>query len=64
MLNTKLRFFLYFVRTHLDLVKFLSKLCEIKKLTLKKNSSNYEKYEYGHLGSWYIKSTRYKRLLY
>ena len=28
------------------------------------NSSTYEKYEYGHLGRWYIKSTHQKRFLY
>ena len=27
------------------------------------NSNAYEKYEYGHLGLWYIKSTLYKRFL-
>ena len=27
------------------------------------NSSAYGKYEYGHLGGWYIKSTFYKRFL-
>ena len=30
---------------------------------LKWNSSGYEKYEYGHLGSWYIKSILYERFL-
>ena len=31
------------------------------KSTLKLNSSAYEKYEYGHLGCWYIKLTLFKR---
>ena len=30
------------------------------KSTLKLNSSTYEKYEYGHLGRWYIKLTLFK----
>ena len=34
-----------------------------RKNTLKQNSSAYEKYEYGHLGSWYIKSTLSKGFL-
>ena len=33
------------------------------KSTLKWNSNTFEKYEYGHLGGWYIKSTLYTRLL-
>ena len=33
------------------------------KITLKQNSSAYEKYEYGHLGRWYIKTTLYERFL-
>ena len=33
------------------------------KSTLKENSSAYEKYEYEHLGRWYIKSTIFKRFL-
>ena len=33
----------------------------IGKSTLKLNSSAYEKYEYGHLGRWYIKLTLIKR---
>ena len=32
-----------------------------RKSTLKLNSSAYEKYEYGHLGRWYIKLTLFKR---
>ena len=32
------------------------------KSTLKVNSSAHEKYEYGHLGRWYIKLTLFKRL--
>ena len=32
------------------------------KSTLKLNSSTYEKYEYGHLGSWYIKLALFKGL--
>ena len=31
------------------------------KRTLKWKSSAYEKYEYGHLGRWYIKLTLFKR---
>ena len=31
------------------------------KSTLKLNSSAHEKYEYGHLGRWYIKLTLFKR---
>ena len=31
------------------------------KSTLKLNSSANEKYEYGHLGCWYIKLTLFKR---
>ena len=31
------------------------------KSTLKLNSSAYEKYEYRHLGHWYIKLTLFKR---
>ena len=34
-----------------------------EKRTVKKDSSAYKKYKYGHLGRWYIKSTSYKRLL-
>ena len=33
------------------------------KSTVKWNSSAYKKYEYGHLGRWYIKSTLYQRFL-
>ena len=32
-----------------------------EKGTLKLNSSAYEKYEYGHLGRWYIKVTLFKK---
>ena len=32
-----------------------------EKNTLKLDSSAYEKYEYGHLGHWYIKLTLFKR---
>ena len=32
-----------------------------EKSTLKLNSNAYEKYEYGHLGRWYIKLTLCKR---
>ena len=32
-----------------------------EKSTLKLNSSAYGKYEYGHLGRWYIKLTLFKR---
>ena len=32
-----------------------------EKNTLKLNSSPYEKYEYGHLGRWYIKLILFKR---
>ena len=31
-----------------------------KKSTLKLNSSDYEKYEYGHLGRWHIKLILFK----
>ena len=34
-----------------------------RKSTLKQDSNAYEKYEYRHLGRWYIKSTLFKRLL-
>ena len=34
-----------------------------EKSTLKGNSSACVKYEYGHLGRWYIKSTPYKGFL-
>ena len=33
------------------------------KSTVKHNSSAYEKYEYGHFGRWYIKSTLFKEVL-
>ena len=32
-------------------------------LSLRILSSSYEKYEYGHLGHWYIKTSLYKRFL-
>ena len=48
----------YFGRIQIDL-----KDTHRKKNTLKQNSNAFEKYEYGYLGGWYIKSTLYTRFL-
>ena len=44
-----------------DFVKSKIKDTHREKNTLKLDSSAYEKYEYGHLGCWYIKLTLFKR---
>ena len=51
----------------LDIQKKLAKMLRTtfkdthRESTLKLNSSAYEKYEYGHLGGWYIKLTLFNR---
>ena len=44
-------------------IRLLFKDTHRKKASSDKKSSAYEKYERGHLGSWYVKSTLYTRFL-
>ena len=48
----------YFGRIQIDF-----KDTHMEKNTLKLNSNAFEKYEYRHLGGWYIKPTLYTRFL-
>ena len=53
----------FFAQLHSTLLLFCGYGCSQRKSTLKWISSAYVNYEYRHLGSWYIKSTPYKRFL-
>ena len=44
-------------------IRLLFKDTHRKKASSDKKSSSYEKYERGHLGRWYVKSTLYTRFL-
>ena len=65
-MNAKISVFVVCIETIICLLLYNLDDCTFKdtqreKAPLNQNSSTYKKYEYGHLGRWYIKSALYKR---
>ena len=59
-LQTRTPFTQWLQRDSKNLDSTFFKDTQMEKITQKLNSSPYEKYEYEHLGRWYIKLTPFK----